>query len=169
VFPVAKALRFVVCLVNRFVIIARYGFMFGANEEKSQKTHARIRAVFAKRVKEPKPYTVTYAYFIKSGIFGQKSSSFVVGFSDERKELVVIPTNLDMDEAGDAIRLNRDNILSAKSGLQGDVKIKSGILDKELRFVVPAYTPTMLESAYILSINQKAEAEAFRRFIKENF
>jgi hypothetical protein len=143
--------------------------MFRADEEKSQKTYAQIRDIFAKRVKEPKPYTITYAYFIKSGIFGQKSSSFVVGFSDKLKELVVIPTNLNMDEAGDAIRLNRDNTLSAKFGLQGDVKIKSGILDKELRFVVPAYTPTMLESAYILPINQEAEAEAFRRFIKENF
>ncbi|MDR2788924.1 MAG: hypothetical protein LBD06_11375 [Candidatus Accumulibacter sp.] len=151
------------------MIIARHGFMFRANEEKSRKTRARIRAVFAKRVKEPKLYTVTYAYFMKSGIFGQKSSSFVVGFSDERKELVAIPANFDMDEAGDAIRLNRDNILSAKFGLQGEVRIKSGILDKELRLVVPAYTPAALESASILPINQEAEAEAFRRFIEENF
>jgi hypothetical protein len=141
--------------------------MFRPSEEKSQKSRNLIREVFAKRIKDPSPYTVAYGYFVKSGIFGQKSSSFVVGFSDEMKEIVVIPTNSDMDEAADAIRLRKDNIISAKFGLQGDVKIKSDMTDKELRFVVPPYTPTSLESAYILPIIQ--EAEAFKRFVKENF
>jgi hypothetical protein len=143
--------------------------MFKANEEKSRRAHEQIRAIFAKRIKDPESYTVAYGYFVKSGIFGQKSSSFVTGVSDELKELVVIPVNSDMDEAGDAIRLNKDTVDSIKFGLQGEVKIKSGLLDKELRFVVPPYTPTTLESAYILPINQEAEAEAFKRFVAKNF
>jgi hypothetical protein len=143
--------------------------MFKPNEEKSQKSHRLIHEIFAKRIKDTSPYTIAYGYLVKSGIFGQKSSSFVVGFSDELKEIVVIPANSDMDEAGDAIRLRKDNIISAKFGLQGEVKIKSDRTDKELRFIVPAYTPTTLENAYILPINQETEAESFKRFMKENF
>jgi hypothetical protein len=143
--------------------------MFKASDEKSRKVHDQIRAVFAKRVNEPEHYTVVYGYWMKNGLFSQKSSSFVVGFSEELKELVVIPANYDMDEAGDAIRLNKENVLSAKFGFQGEVKIKSGILDKELRVVVPPFTPPALEDAYILPINQEAEAGAFKQFIKDTF
>jgi hypothetical protein len=48
-------------------------------------------------------------------------------------------------------------------------KIKSSLLNQELSFVVPANASPTLERAYILPINQEAEAEAFKRFIKENF
>jgi hypothetical protein len=143
--------------------------MFKPDEEKSRKSRGLIREAFAKRIKDPGPYTVAYGYLVKNRIFWQKSSSFVVGFSDALKEIVVIPVNFDVDEVGDAIRLRKDNIVSAKFGLQGDVKIKSDMTDKELRFIVPAYTPTVLENSYILPIIQETEAEAFRRFIKENF
>jgi hypothetical protein len=145
------------------------GFVFKPDAEKSQKAHTLIRGIFAKRIKDPGPYTVAYAYLLKRGIFGHNSSSFVVGFSDELKELVVIPVNSDLDEAGDAIRLRKDNITLAKFGLQGEVEIKSAATDRKLRFTVPGYTPAALENVYILPINQETEAESFRRFIKENF
>ncbi|MDR2181261.1 MAG: hypothetical protein LBN92_01120 [Treponema sp.] len=47
--------------------------------------------------------------------------------------------------------------------------IKSALLKEDLRFIVPPYTPTTLEGAYILPINQKEEAAAFQRFIKDVF
>jgi hypothetical protein len=56
-----------------------------------------------------------------------------------------------------------------KFGLQNDLKIKSGKLTEELRFIVPPYTPTTLEDAYILPINQQEEADAFKRFVKAAF
>jgi hypothetical protein len=143
--------------------------MLRANEEKSQKTHRQIREAFARRIEDPSQYTIAYGYLVKNGIFGQSSKSFIVAFSDLLKEIVVIPINYEIDEIGDAIRLSKDIISSAKFGFQGDIKIKSDILNKPLRFIVPPYTPPILENAYILPINQEKEAEAFKRFIKGNF
>ncbi|MDR2050929.1 MAG: hypothetical protein LBQ63_04065 [Deltaproteobacteria bacterium] len=141
--------------------------MFKADEEKSRRTRGRIRAAFSGRVREPGPYTIVYAYLLKKGIFGRKSESFVVGFSEELKELVVVPVNYAMDEAADAIRLNRANTLSAKFGFQGEVKIRSFILEGELRFIVPPYTPPALENFSILPVNQETEAKEFRNFIEQ--
>jgi hypothetical protein len=146
--------------------------MFEPSDEQSRKAHELINEAFKKRIDDPAPYTVAYGYLLENrlfGILGQKSSSFVIAFSDTLKEIIVIPVNSDLNEVGDAIRLHKNDIVSVKFGLQGDVKIKSNNLDKELRFVVPPYTPTSLESAYILPINQNSEAEAFKRFIKGNF
>jgi hypothetical protein len=143
--------------------------MFEPSEEKSRKAHELITQAFGKQIKDTAPYTVAYAYYIKSGIFGQKSSSYVIGFSEALKEIIVIPVNSDVDEAGTAISLKKDDIISAKFGLQGDLKIKSGKLKEELRFIVPPYTPTTLEDAYILPINQHEEADAFKRFVKDAF
>jgi hypothetical protein len=143
--------------------------MFEPSEEKSRNTHELITRAFGKRIKDTAPYTIAYGYYIKSGIFGQKSSSYVIGFSEELKKIIVIPVNSDADEAGSAVSLKKDDIISAKFGLQGDLKIKSGKLKGELRFIVPPYTPTTLENAYILPINQNEEAEAFKRFVKDTF
>jgi hypothetical protein len=70
---------------------------------------------------------------------------------------------------GSAVSLKKDDIISAKFGLQGDLKIRSGKLNGELRFIVPPYTPATLESACILPINQHKEADAFKRFVKDAF
>jgi hypothetical protein len=141
--------------------------MFEPSEEKSRKSHELITRAFGKRIKDAAPYTVVYGYYIKSGIFGQKSSSYVIGFSQALKEIVVIPVNSDVDEAGNAVSLKKDDIISARFGLQGDFKIRSGKLKEEMRFIVPPYTPTTLESVYILPINQNEEAAAFKRFVKD--
>jgi hypothetical protein len=143
--------------------------MFEPGEEKSRKAHELITQAFGQRIKDTAPYTIAYGYYIKSGIFGQKSSSYVIGFSEALKEIIVIPVNSDVDEAGSAVSLKKDDIISARFGLQGDLRIKSGKLDRELRFIVPPYTPTTLESAFILPINQHEEADAFKRFVKDTF
>jgi hypothetical protein len=143
--------------------------MFEPSEEKSQKAHELITRAFGERIKDTASYTVAYGYYIKNGIFGQKSSSYVIGFSEALKEIIVIPVNSDVDEVGNAVSLKKDDVISAKFGLQGDLRIKSGKLKEELRFIVPSYTPTTLESAYILPINQHEEADAFKRFVKDTF
>jgi hypothetical protein len=143
--------------------------MFEPSEEKSRKAHELITQAFGKRIKDAAPYTIAYGYYIKSGFFRQTSSSYVIGFSEALKELVVIPVDSDADEVGDAISLKKDDVISAKFGLQGDFQVKSGKLKDELRFIVPPYTPTTLESAYILPINQQAEADAFKRFVQDTF
>jgi hypothetical protein len=142
--------------------------MFEPSEEKSRKSRELIIRAFGKRVKDTSPYTVAYGYYIKNGLFGQKSACYTVGFSEALKEIIIIPVNFDADEVGRAVRLKKVDIISAKFGLQGDLKIKSK-LSGELRFIVPPYTPTALESAYILPINQHKEADAFKRFVKATF
>jgi hypothetical protein len=49
-------------------------------------------------------------YYIKSGIFGQKSSSYVIGFSEALKEIIIIPVNSDVDEAGSAVSLKIESM-----------------------------------------------------------
>ncbi|MDR2209963.1 MAG: hypothetical protein LBO65_00645 [Spirochaetaceae bacterium] len=143
--------------------------MFEPSEEKSRQAHELITQAFGKQIKDPGPYTIVYGYFVKTGIFAKKISSYVVGFSEALKEIIVIPISSEVDEVGDAIRLKKDNISSAKFGLQGDLKIKSDLLKGDLRFIIPPYTPTVTEGAYILPITQKEEAAAFRNFIKNTF
>jgi hypothetical protein len=144
--------------------------MFEPSEEKSRKAHELITQAFGKRVKDASPYTVAYGYYVKSGLFGQKSSSYVIGFSETLKEMIILPVNSDVDEVGSAFYLKKEDVVSAKFGFQGDLKLKSGkLLKGELRVVVPPYTPTTLEDAYILPINQQEESIAFKRFIKETF
>ncbi|MFP3089627.1 hypothetical protein LQZ21_04805 [Treponema sp. TIM-1] len=143
--------------------------MFEPSEEKSQKSRELVTQAFGKKIQDPAPYTIAYGYFYKTGIFVKKISNYAVGFSEALKEIIVIPISFDGDEVGEAIRLKKDDIISAKFGLQGDLKIKSALLNGELRFIVPPYTPTTLESAYILPINQNEEAAAFRSFIKNTF
>jgi hypothetical protein len=82
--------------------------MFEPGEEKSLKAHELITRAFGKHIKDTAPYTVAYAYFIKSGIFGQKSSTYVIGCSEALKEIIVIPVNSDVDEAGPAISLKEE-------------------------------------------------------------
>jgi hypothetical protein len=169
--------------------IRRKNYMFEPSDEKSRKTHELIRRAFTKRIDDPAPYTIAYGYSmndvvfektlgeflgrivgsILSSIIGKRISSFVVAFSEKLKEIIIIPINSDVDEVGDAIRLRKEDISSAKFGLEGYIKIKSETQGKDLRFIVPPYTPTTLEDAYILLINQNEEAEAFKNFIKANF
>jgi hypothetical protein len=146
-----------------------FGFFLKPSEEKSRNSHRLIHEAFAKRIKDPTPYVIAYAYLVKKSIFGQSALNFAVGFSEDLKEVIVIPVNSDVDKVGDAICLNKEIISSAKIGLQGEVKIRSEIMDKEIRFILPPYTTAILENAYILPIIQEREAERFKRFIKENF
>lgn len=143
--------------------------MFKPSEEKSQKSHQLINQVFLEKVEDADKYTVAYAYYMKRGIFSKKMYSYVIGFSIPDKEIIVIPITSDTTEAGDAIKLTKENIESAKYGLQGDVKIKSDILEEDLRFMVPGFTPPSLEDAYVLPILQEEVAVKFKDFIKENF
>lgn len=141
--------------------------MFKPNEEKSERTRALLSAVF-EQVENAGKYTQAYAYFIKSGIFGQKVSTYAVGFSPSDKELVVIPMDSE-GESGDALVLPASSIKSAKMDMQGGVKIKSDLLKDDLRFIVPPYTSKALEDAYILPIIQEDEASQFKAFIKDSF
>lgn len=143
--------------------------MFKPSEEKNQKSHQLINQVFLEKVEDVDKYTVAYAYYMKRGIFSQKMYCYVIGFSIPDKEIIVIPITSDTTEAGDAIKLSKENIQSAKYGLQGDVKIKADILEKDLRFMVPGFTPPSLENAYVLPILQEEVAVKFKDFIKENF
>lgn len=143
--------------------------MFKPSEEKSAKSHELINKVFLENVKDVKKYTVTYAYYMKSGLFSQKMFSYVIGFSISDKELIVIPITSDGEVVGDIITLKKENIVSAKYGLQGNVKIKSDLLKKELSFFVPGFTPPSLEDAYVLPILQEETAIKFKDFIKESF
>lgn len=143
--------------------------MFKPSEEKSQKSHQLINQVFIEKIDNPNKYAVAYAYYFKRGIFSQKMYSYVIGYSIPDKEIVVIPISSDTAESGDAILLKKENIISAKYGLQGDVKIKADILEKDLRFMVPGFTPPSLEDAYVLPILQEDLAVEFKSFIKENF
>jgi hypothetical protein len=142
--------------------------MFKPSEKKSQKSHQLINQIFIEKVEDADKYTVVYAYYMKRGIFSQTMYSYIIGFSVPDKEIIVIPITSDTNESGDAINLTKENIQSAKYGLQGDVKIKSDILEKDLRFMVPGFTPPSLENAYVLPILQEDAAVKFKAFIKEN-
>jgi len=143
--------------------------MFEPSEDKSQSSHDMIEKIFKENVKDYDKYTIAYGYYMKTGIFAQKMSSYVVGFSSETKEIVVIPITSKGDILENPLFLNKENIISAKFGLQGNVKIKSTLLKGELAFYVPAHTPSSLQGAYILPIKQMDAAVEFRNFIKENF
>jgi hypothetical protein len=143
--------------------------MFEVNEEKSRASHELITKAFEKQIQDPTPYVVVYGYFVKTGILSKKVSSYVVGFSEALKEIIIIQTDADIDNAAEAITLKKEDVISAKFGLQGELKLKSGKLDKELKFIVPPFTPAITEGAYILPITQKEAAVAFKSFIKDNF
>ena len=143
--------------------------MIKPSEEKSQKSHQLINQLFLEKVENPSKYIVAYTNYTKRGIFTQKMYNYVIGFSVEDKEIIVIPVNSDVTESDDVILLKKENIRSAKYGLQGDVKIKSDILEKDLRFIVPPFTTKISEAVYFLPIIQEDIASQFKNFIKENF
>ncbi|MDR2089040.1 MAG: hypothetical protein LBP73_06765 [Clostridiales Family XIII bacterium] len=143
--------------------------MFGPSEKKSQESHEIIKRAFGQRVENPAPYKVVYGYFVKTGILTKKVSNYAIGFSEARKEIIVVPISSDGDEVGDAVILKKDDIVSAKFGMQGDLKIKANTLESDLRFTVPPFTSSMTAGAYIMVIDQKEEESAFRNFIKSTF
>ena len=143
--------------------------MFKPNKEKSEQTLAKINAIFAAAVSEAQKYTVVYGYYVKSGLFSKTTYNYAVGFSAADKELVVIPINSDAEVGGETIIFNKANIISAKLGLQGDCIIKANNLDKDLRLMVPGFTPPALEAAYVLPVEQTDAAVAFRNFVKGGF
>ncbi|MDR2106552.1 MAG: hypothetical protein LBP24_04010 [Coriobacteriales bacterium] len=143
--------------------------MLKASEEKSRKTHETIARAFEKRVADPASYKIVYGYFVKSGIFSKKVSNYVVGYSETLKEIVIVPITFDAAEVAEAIRLKKEDIISAKFGLQGDLRIKSNVLPKDLRFIVPPFTTSVLEATFVMPIVQQEETLAFRDFIKNNF
>lgn len=139
--------------------------MFKPSEEKSSKTHELINRVFSEKVGEGHNYMVAYAYYMKSGLFSKKMFSYVVGFNNDSKSIVIIPLDSN-GNSGEAVVLNKENILSAKKGMQGDVTIKTNTAGGDFRFIVPGYTPASLESAYILPVIQEQQAIKFLELIK---
>ncbi|ULQ59556.1 hypothetical protein K7I13_13980 [Brucepastera parasyntrophica] len=142
--------------------------MFKPNESKSAESWKIIRDGFAKKMGNTDKYVIAYGYFMKPGIFSQNIYRYIIGFSEADRELVIIPLDED-DNPADALVLKKDDIISAKFGLQGNVKIKASGLQKELSFFVPGYSTETLESSYMLPILQEDEAAQFKKFIKENF
>ena len=140
--------------------------MFKPSDEKSMATHQLIETIFAGNVQKSDKYMIVYAYYIKTSLFGKKILNYVVGFSAEDTELVIIPIDSD-GTSGSAVTLNKDQIVSAKRGLQGDTKIKTA--GETYQFVVPPYTPAASEATYMLPIIQEDEATKFMAFIKESF
>ena len=141
--------------------------MFKPSAEKSEATRQLVASIFANRVPNGSKYTVAYAYYMKSGLFGKKVFNYVIGFSAEDQEIVIIPTDSD-GNSSEAVLLQRSHIASAKRGLQGDTKIKTTD-GATYQFVVPPYTPAALEAAYILPVVQEDEATRFMAFIKQSF
>jgi Ca2+-binding EF-hand superfamily protein len=91
--------------------------------------------------------------------------SYAVGFSADRKLLAIIPLDGD-GNPGEAVILRQEDIESCKMGFQGDAKIKSPRLDKELRITVPGFTPPNAEDMCMLPVAQEGEAVAFKKFIE---
>ena len=137
--------------------------MFKPSSENSASTRKLIESIFARRVPNRNKYIIAYAYYMKHGLFGKKVFSYVVGFSMEYPELVIIKTDSD-GHSGNAVLLKKDQIVSAKRGRRGDTKIIT--TGETYQFVVPTYTPTTLEASFILPIIQEAEAKKFMAFIK---
>ena len=143
--------------------------MFKPSKEKSERTLARINAIFSEKVQETQKYTVAYAYYMKSSLLKKTMYSYVVGFSEADKEIVVIPIDSDANACGDPIVFNKTNIISIKIGAQGDAIIKANGLDQDLHLTVPGFTPPALESAYVLPVEQTEVAVKFRDFVKRDF
>jgi hypothetical protein len=141
-------------------------FMFKPSAEKAALTREMVAAALANALQEPQKYTLAYAYYVQSGLFSKKMSSYAIAFSVEKAELVVASLDAEGNALGNAVQISKQDLLSAKFGLQGDVRIKSDQLNEDLRLIVPGYTPPALEAAYVLPADQTAEAEAFREFIK---
>lgn len=142
--------------------------MFKPKQEQSAQTHQLINQIFTNKVPQPQNFTVAYAYYMKSGIFSNKMYSYVIGFSSQNTSIVLIPLDSE-GNSGDAIVLTAQDILSVKTGMQGDTRIVTRNNKTEYRFIVPGYTPTSLAGAYILPIVQEEQAISFSKFIKENF
>lgn len=142
--------------------------MFKPSTEKSNKTRAMIQQVFTSKIGENSPYTIAYAYFMKSGLFSKKMYSYVVGFSSADKSVVIIPLDTN-GNSGDAVVLKKEDIASVKKGMQGDFVVKTNRAKEEYRFFVPPYTASTLESAYVLPVIQEEEAAQFINFVKGNF
>ena len=142
--------------------------MFKPSAEKSAATITLINQVFSSKVPDAQKYTVAYSYFAKPGLISKSMYSYVVGFSEADKEIIVIPLDSQTGDSGEPMVFNKDNIISAKYGMQGDVVIKAKNLDKDLRFMVPGFTPPQLEDAYVLQVEQTGVATKFRDFVKKS-
>ncbi|MDR0647967.1 MAG: hypothetical protein LBF92_01330 [Synergistaceae bacterium] len=142
--------------------------MFKPKEDVSNTNRGKIKAMFASCVPDSAAYTVAYSTVAKTGIFSTKIINYVVGFSKERRELVIIPIDDEVTEHGEPISLTPDNVASAKKNLQGQWVIKSNAADK-LLLSVPGYTVSMGEAMYTLPLIQEEEAAAFIKFMQETF
>jgi hypothetical protein len=143
--------------------------MFEPSAEKDRASHELIEQAFKQQIPDPSPYVIVYGYSMKTGLLSKKIGNYVIGFSEARKELVIIQVDADISDAAQAVILAKDDVISAKFGLQGELKLKSGKLDSELKVTVPPFTSTATEGSYILPIIQKEAAVAFRSFIKDTF
>ncbi len=141
--------------------------MFKPNQSQSQETQQLIEKIFMDKVPSSEQYNVVYGYFMKSGLFSKKVTNYVVGFSKQGASLVLITIDSN-GNSGETVVLEKNNIVSAKFGMQGDVKIKTDA-NQEYRVMVPGYTPSSAASTYMLPIDQTDKAVQFRSFVKENF
>lgn len=141
--------------------------MFKPSEEKSAATKNLINEIFENQVGNSGDYTIVYAYTMKQGPFSTKMGSYVIGFSSNFGEMIVIPFDSE-GNFGEKAALNKSNVKSAKKGLQGDYKITTNDKDKLAFYVVP-YTTSALESAYVLPIIQEQQSADFAQFIKAAF
>ena len=133
------------------------------SEQKSEQTRQLIQSIFAEKAPGKSDYTVMYAYYTKQSILVQKMFFYVVGFSVEEQEVIIITIDSD-GNSGEAVFLEKADIISAKHGLQGQtiMKTSKGVF----KFLVLGYTSTALEGMGILPILQVQEAVDFRAFVK---
>jgi hypothetical protein len=143
--------------------------MFKPSKEDSERTLGLIKAIFSEKAQNASKYSVAYGYYIKSSFFSKTTFNYIIGFSEADKEIVVIPLDVseEVKAAGEPIILNKNNIVSIKSGFQGDTVIKANGLATDLRFFVPGFTPPGLENAYVLPVVQTELAVVFRDFVKK--
>ena len=141
--------------------------MFKPSKEKSDRTLAKVNEIFTAKVENAQKYTVAYGYYAKSGLMRKTMYGYVIGFSEADKEIVVIPIDSDGNAISDPMIFNKGNLVSVKIGLQGDTIVKANNLDKDLRFMVPGFTPPALEAAYVMPVEQTEAAARFRDFVKK--
>lgn len=136
--------------------------MFKPEKEQSDKSKILVDKVFC-LCNPGEDFTVVYGYNIKQGVLSKKTCYYVIGFSEPTLTMIIIPITKDGDMI-DKITVSKRTIVSIKSKMDSHVCIR--VPEGVFSMIVPAYTPTTLESAGVLPIIQEKEAEAFHKFIK---
>ena len=134
--------------------------MFKPTEEKSAVTEALIGKIFTCFVPE-EAFTVVYGYDVKHSLFGKRISIYVIGFNKITQETVIILISPE-GEVIKNIKLKKNEIKSVRLVFQRHIiKTTQGTFS----VVVPAYTPTTLESLGVLPLVQEENAEEFKNYM----